>query len=192
MPNIEEEKDRLIQKLSEQYSQNIIDIEEYERILDYINKIETRKEISIIEKIIIENIAENNKLSISKDNEVIISKSNEKHLSMFSWRTTNVKSINGCGGKFISIFGANRIIVDNLPKGRTILNVYSLFGLTEIIVSNDVKIVNKTIPLFSGIFTPNEIMTENEEAPELYIIGRAVFGNITVMKIGKENKIIYD
>jgi hypothetical protein len=134
MHNLDEEKNRLIQELSEQYSQNIINLGEYERVLDYLNKTETRKEINIIEKIINENMTENNELSILKNNEVIIPKSNKKHLSMFSWRATNVKSINGYGGKFISIFGANKIIVDNLPKGRTILNVNSIFGLTEIIV----------------------------------------------------------
>jgi hypothetical protein len=184
MFNFNEEKDKLTHKLSEQYSQNIIDMEEYERILDYINKIETKKEIKIIEKIINENMIENTKMSVIKDNEIIIPKSKE-HLSMFSWRTTNIESINGYGGKFISIFGANRVIVDNLPKGRTVLNVNSIFGLIEIIVPNNVKVVNKTNPIFSGIFTPNEIITENEETSELYIVGRAVFGNITVMKIDK-------
>jgi hypothetical protein len=43
------EKDKLAKTLSEQYSRNMIDMEEYERILEYINKIETGKEISILE-----------------------------------------------------------------------------------------------------------------------------------------------
>jgi hypothetical protein len=51
MFNIDEEKDKLAKNLSEQYSHNIISMEEYERILEYINKIETKKEASIIEKI---------------------------------------------------------------------------------------------------------------------------------------------
>jgi hypothetical protein len=62
----------------------------------------------------------------------------EKHLSMFSWRTAHIKPQNGDGGKYISLFGANRITVDNLPGGRTILNVNSIFGLTEIVVSKGV------------------------------------------------------
>jgi hypothetical protein len=180
MFNIDEEKDRLTKNLSEQYSQNTINMEEYERILEYINKIETRKEINIIEKIIQENSIKNNELTIIQNSEIMIPKTNEKHLSVFSWRSTNVKSINGNGGKFISLFGANRIIVDNLPKGRTVLNVNSVFGLTEIIVSKNIKIINKTVPIFSGIFAPDEINKEDEELPELYIIGKAVFGNITI------------
>jgi hypothetical protein len=175
MFNLDEEKENLTKKLSEQYSRNIINMEEYERLLEYINKIETKKEISIIEKIIQENNVENN--------EIIIPKSNEKHLSMFSWRTSNVKPINGNGGKYISLFGANRIIVDNLPRGRTVIKVNSIFGLTEIIVPENIKIINKADPIFSGIFTPNEINEKDEELPELYIIGKAIFGNITIKTI---------
>jgi hypothetical protein len=182
MINVDEEKDNLTKKLSEQYSQNIINMEEYERILEYINKIETGKEISIIYKIIQENNVNNSTLTITKNSEIIIPKTNEKHLSMFSWRTSNVKPLNGNGGKYTSVFGTNQIIVDNLPKGRTVINVNSIFGLTEIIVSDNIKIVNKTVPIFSGIFSPNEINKEDEELPELYIVGKAIFGNITIKK----------
>jgi hypothetical protein len=113
----------------------------------------------------------------------MLPKTKEKHLSMFSYRTTTVEPINGNGGKFISLFGANRIIVDNLPKGMTVINVNSVFGLTEIIVSKNIKITNKAVPVFSGIFSPNEINSKNEELPELYITGKAIFGNITVKAI---------
>ena len=191
MFNIDEEKDILVKKLSEQYSQNILNMEEYERILEYINKTETRKEINIIEKIIQENSMENNELTIIQKNEIMIPKSNERHLSMFSWRSTNIKSVNGNGGKFVSLFGTNRIIVDNLPKGRTVLNVNSVFGLTEIIVSKNIKIINKTVPVFSGIFAPDEINREDEELPELYIIGKAIFGNITIKAIDEFKKEKY-
>jgi hypothetical protein len=178
MINVDEEKDKLTQKLSEQYSQNIINMDEYERILEYINKIETGKEITIVQKI----IQENNALTTAKNNEIIIPKTNEKHLSMFSWRSSNVRPVNGNGGKYMSVFGTNQIIVDNLPKGRTVINVSSIFGLTEIIVSNNIKITNKIAPVFSGIFSPYGINKEGEDLPELYITGRAVFGNITIKK----------
>jgi hypothetical protein len=177
---MDEEKDKLAKELAEQYSKNIINMEEYERILEYINKIETKKEVTIIEKIIRENSIENNELTVSQNNEIAIPKATGKHLSIFSWRTTNVKSIKGNGGKFISLFGTNRIIVDNLPKGKTVINVNSVFGLTEIVVSKNVKIINKVVPIFSGIFSPNELNRENEELPELYIVGKAIFGNITI------------
>jgi hypothetical protein len=178
MFNLDEEKNKLTTELSEQYSQSIINMEEYERILEYINKIETTKEVNIIEKIIQENTVENNndKLIIPQNNVT------EKHLAIFSWRSSNIKPLNSDGGKYISIFGTNRIIIDNLPKGRTVINVNSIFGLTEIVVSKNIKIINQTIPIFAGIFAPNEINQENEELPELYIMGKAIFGNITIIR----------
>lgn len=174
---LDEEKSALTNTLSEQYSQNIISMEEYERMIEYINKIETLREIKIIEKIIQENnIKNDNGLTAVQDNDT------GEHLALFSWRTSNIKPYNGNGGKFTSLFGTNRIIVDKLPRGRTIINVNSIFGLTEIIVSKDIKIINKTVPVFSGIFTSDEINKEPEELPELYITGKAIFGNITIIR----------
>jgi hypothetical protein len=193
MFSIDEEKERLTEKLSDQYSRNIISMEEYERILEYINKIETNKEINIVEKIVYENDVKNNEIAVFQYNEIAIQNPNEKHLSMFSWRTSNIKPVNGYGGKYVSLFGANRVIVDALPKGRTVINVNSIFGMTEIIVPDNVKIINKAVPVFGGIFTQDEIFKEGDELPELLIVGKVVFGNITVKRIKeleKENEFV--
>jgi hypothetical protein len=179
---VDEERDNLIKELSEQYSQNSINMEEYERILDYLHKVETKKELAIIARIIRENSVENNDPAAIYDTEMAMPGAGENHLSIFSWRTTNLKSINGSGGTYISIFGTNRIIVDSLPRGRTVINVSSIFGLTEIIVPEDIKIVNKAAPIFGGIFAPNERSRRNEGQPELYIAGAAIFGNITIIR----------
>jgi len=187
MNNFDEEKEKLTQNLSEQYSNNIINIEEYERILEYINKIETKKELYIIKKVILENNADNKDLLLIQNNKIAMLELKDKHLSLFSWKTLNIKPINGHGGNYTSLFGANRIIVDSLPEGITILNVKSIFGLTEIIVPNEIKIVNKTVPIFAGIFAPNKINKKENELSELYITGKAIFGNITIKTIS-ENK----
>jgi hypothetical protein len=160
-------------------------VEEYERIVEYINKVETKNEINIIKKIVLENNINNNEIAVKNNAGIITPRANEKYLALFSWRTANVEAINGNGGKYTSLFGAHRIIVDNLPKGRTILNVNSIFGLTEIIISQNIKIINKSVPIFSGIFVVDEISMEGEELPELYIIGKAIFGNITIKAIGE-------
>ena len=177
MVNLYEEKEKLISKLSEQYSRNIINIEEYERIIEYVNKIETASEVNIIEKIIDENNIKNRDVLIIPHNN-----NYEKHLAVFSWKSSNVKSYNGNGGKYLSLFGTNRIIIDNLPKGKTVISVNSIFGLTEIVISKDVKIINNIVPIFSGIFMPDETNEGDGEIPELYIIGKAVFGNITIIR----------
>ncbi|MDR0562152.1 MAG: hypothetical protein LBG73_05635 [Spirochaetaceae bacterium] len=172
--NIEEEKNKLTHILSEQYAQNSLSVDEYERILEYITKIETIKEVAVIERIIRE-------YAVLTD-EAITPQTPEKHLSIFSWRSSNLKPARGGGGTYISIFGTNRIIVDNLPKGKTTLNVKSIFGLIEIIVSKHIKIVNETVPICSGIFAPDEVNMEHEDLPELHILGKAIFGNITIKR----------
>jgi hypothetical protein len=175
--NLDEEKERLTGKLSEQYSKNIINIEEYERIIEYVNKIETNSEVNIIEKIINENNMKNGDGTLMPHDN-----NSEKHLAVFSWKSTNVKSYNGNGGKYLSLFGTNRIIIDNLPKGKTEINVDSIFGLTEIVLPKNVKIINKVMPVFSGIFMTDETDEKEGEIPELHITGKAVFGNITIIR----------
>jgi hypothetical protein len=184
------EKEKLIKTLSEKYSQNIITMEEYERILDYINKIRTEKEINIIEKIILENDVNASDSITIQGNKVTKNKTQETDFSMFSSRTINIEPIDGNGGNFTCFFGADRIILEKLPKGRTVLNVNSIFGLTEIVISRDIKIINKVTPLFSGIFIPNEVNGSDEELPELCIIGKAIFGNITIKIMDEIDKEI--
>ena len=184
---LEDKKENLSKILSEQYSENIISIEEYERLLEYLNKIDSNKELYIIEKIIHENNV-NKDLNINKTREIAIHESKEKHISIFSWRTNNLKSINGDGGKYLSLFGTNQIIINDLPKGRTVLNVKSIFGLTEIIVPKNIKITNKATPVFGGIFSPAETQYK-EGLPEIYITGNAVFGNITIIQTYDDGKI---
>jgi hypothetical protein len=178
------EKENLTKALSEQYSQNIISMEEYERLLGYINKIETKKEINIIEKIIQENIVDSHEAPVTVGRDAIIaSGTHEKHISLFSWRTTTINPANGNGGEFTSCLGTNRIIVENLPKGKTILNVNSIFGLTEILIRQDMKIINKAVLVFSGIFMPDEINGGGKDLPELHITGTALFGNVTIKRV---------
>jgi len=148
--------------------------------LEFINKLETNRELIIAEKIIQENDFSNNEYSIVQYHNLLTKELKEKHLSMFSWRTSNVKFKNGYGGKYISLFGANRIIVDNIPGTQAVISVESIFGLTEIFVSEKIKVINRTVPVFSGIYVPQEINKEKEDFPELQIIGKAVFGNISI------------
>ena len=183
MATIDEEKDRLIQRLSDQYAQNSIDLEEYERMLEYTNKIETRKEIdtvaALIEKI---SQATGNELVEFAPNELTETKSKGKHLTVFSWRTSTLKPVQGIGGSYTSLFGTNRIVVDRLPRGRTMMEVNSIFGLTEIIVPKGVRVTNAVTPIFSGIFAPSETEPPSEGS-ELHITGKAIFGNITIRVI---------
>ena len=183
--NIDEEKNFLTEKLSEQYSQNNISLDEYERLLEYVNRMETSKEVAVLEKIIRENAVQTD---VRTDYEPIPRQSGGgQHATVFSFRTANLKPHNGNGGSFSCVFGTNRIIVDSLPRGRTILNVETVFGSTEIIVARNIRITSDIVPFFSGVFMPDENDPEDPDLPELHIMGKAVFGNITIKR--KKNKL---
>jgi hypothetical protein len=40
------------------------------------------------------------------------------------------------------------VYVDNLPRGRTALNANSVFGLTGIAMSKNIKTANQIVPFF--------------------------------------------
>jgi hypothetical protein len=183
MADIEFEKNRLTEKLSDHYSRNVITLDEYERLLDYINKIETSKEISIA----------NNMLQVYRPAEPpepdtsfgifdLFKRQTEKYETIFSSRTINVESRNGRGGKFSVVFGSNTIIVDNLPPGKTVINIECVFGSIEILIHQNVRIVNKITPLFSSVDSPRDRYID-EYLPELHLKGEAVFGNVTIKRI---------
>jgi hypothetical protein len=187
MINMDEQRENLTQKLSQQYALNMINIEEYERLLEYVNRIETPKELSIVQGIIHENNANNSIVPITEQSEIVVPQDADRHMSVFSWRTSNVRPVNGNGGRYMSVFGTNQIIVDSLPPGRTVINVDSVFGLTEIIVPANIKITNKIAPIFAGVFSPANETGEDDALSELYLVGKAVFSNITIKTAGEHN-----
>jgi hypothetical protein len=140
MFNIDEEKDKLEEKLSEQYSQDIITIEEYERILEYLNKIETKKEVNVIEKIMEEN-------NITNANKLEINKITYEHLleylnKMETDKETNIiKEIKRENNT--SYNELNQIIKDNLPEGKKAFSI--ILGLIKMLVSKILIIVVKII-----------------------------------------------
>jgi hypothetical protein len=189
-------QERLTKDLAELYAQNTIRVAEYERILEYINKIETEKEAVIIEKIIHEHgsrdvpavqSAPETAVPHPGEHNLTPIRQDKPRLAVFSWRSSAIEPVDGDGGAFTSLFGANRIIVDKLPAGRTTLHIHSVFGLTEIVVSKGIRITNRALPFFGGIFMPlSPAEPDNEQGadmPELCISGTAVFGNITIVRI---------
>jgi hypothetical protein len=169
MPAIDDEKDQITRALSEQYAQNSISLEEYERLIESVQKISTARELKNIQTI----AAEDGK---------------QKHLSVFSWRSATINPIHGNAGTYVSVLGANRIAINehDLPKGKTVLTVHSILGLTEIHVPKIIKVINKTTPFLAGVFTPDDTgergIRDDTEDPDLYILGRAILGNITIIR----------
>jgi hypothetical protein len=169
MSTIDDEKEQITRALSEQYAKNSISLEEYERLVESVQKISTARELRNIQTL----AAEDGK---------------QKHLSLFSWRSSTIKPVHGNAGTYVSVLGANRISINehDLPKGRTVLTVHSILGLTEIYVPKSIKVINKATPFLAGVFTPNDTgergIRDDSEASELYILGRAILGNITIIR----------
>ncbi|MDR2730544.1 MAG: hypothetical protein LBB81_06570 [Treponema sp.] len=172
MIDVTKEKEKLINALSDQYSKSIISLSDYESMADKVNKIDSFKELRIVQKYVEENCG----ITLYDDNE-------HKYVSIFSWRNITAKSINGNAGKFKSVFGGTQIKIDDLPPGITTLNVDVVFGLIEIFVPKNIKLVNKVTPVFSGIFVSNiGDHNESDDRPVLHITGKSVFGNVTVIR----------
>jgi hypothetical protein len=183
MADIENEKNRLTEKLSDQYSRNVITLDEYERLLDYISKIETTKEISIANKMLqVYRPAEPPEPDTSSGVFDLFKKQTENYDTIFSNRTINVSPKNGRGGKFSVVFGTNKIIVDNLPPGKTVINIECVFGSIEILLCQNVKITNSINPVFSNVDILHDRYVD-EYIPELHVKGEVVFGNVTIKRI---------
>jgi hypothetical protein len=107
----------------------------------------------------------------------------QKQTNIFSWRSADIKPVNGNAGDFLNVFGTTQITIKELPAGKTVLNVQAIFGLIEIYVPKNVRIVNHVIPVMSGIYSPKAAPDDETGAvPELHITGNAVFGNITIVR----------
>jgi hypothetical protein len=189
--NVDEENTRLTEKLSDQYARNAINIEEYERLVDYINKIETKKEIVVVENII-QGYSSDHAVEapVREETSIFERRGGGEHTAIFSMRTTTLESRNGKGGTFVSLFGTNKIIADKLPPGKTVIHLETIFGSTEIVVSRSIKIINKAGMIFSGTFGSEEAYDSSYEkshsdergSAELVIKGDVVFGNITIIR----------
>jgi len=171
---VTEEKEKLTQALTEQYSKSIISLDDYESMIERVTKADSVKELRIVQK----QLGENCELT-PYDN----SNNDHEQATVFSWRNVTAKSINGSAGNFISIFGTTQIRIKDLPAGKTTLKIKAIFGLIEIYVPKNVKIENNVKTAFSGVFAPND--DERDEADSksiLNITGESVFGNVTIIR----------
>jgi hypothetical protein len=195
MINMLEEKDKLINILTEQYSKSLINLDDFEKSVSQVNKVESVKELKVIKKEIYENAdlilieeptaeAQAKRYSINKHSGFALGKvKKQKYETVFSWRSITTEPVNGHAGKFSCVFGGNQIKVKDLPMGKTVMQVECVFGTMEIFVPKEIKIVNKITPILAGVFMPAENDDiYGEDRPELHIKGEAVFGNITITR----------
>jgi hypothetical protein len=134
MEILEGRRNILIEQLSEQYSQNLISLEEYERLIEYSNKIETDKELILLEKI----IEVNNKTSIENTD-------NEKIEKISPSKTDKVA---------ITIIGDITIKInerDFVNNNRITITVFSVIGDIKIYISDKIEIINNMIHVIGDV-----------------------------------------
>lgn len=182
MKTMEEKKEKITEELSRQYSLNKISLEEYERLIEYTHKIETEKELIILEKITNENNVTNVYKSIEK--EEINNAHIKNEYTILSSRKTFGSILNEINGKIINILGDNHIIIndDDLIKDETFMDIVVVLGEIVIHIPKNVTVINKAVPILGGIFGDEE-NRNNNQGKKLTITGKIILGNITIKQM---------
>jgi hypothetical protein len=170
---IDGKKKRLTEKLSSQYSLNRISPNEYEKLMDYINKIETDSEIKIFEKILY--VYENELVELEN-------KPVKNYYNILSHRKIPGSIINEINGKIITILGENHIIINegDLIKEENVINVKVILGETVIHIPENVIIINEAISKIGGEIIIKDKYIKKRKDKFLIIRGEAILGYLTI------------
>jgi hypothetical protein len=187
---IEERKEKAIENLSTSYAKNRLPLEEYERLVEYIQKIESERELIVVEKIVAEYDGNDTSAKPTYDNDDnepdyyaghFQSSVTNNNLTILSSRTLSgpVKS----GSSIVSILGSCHIKIrkSDLSKKRTTLDIATILGDCVVSVEGGIRVSNRAIPILGGAWTDHKVdMQAEDREPELVISGAALLGNITV------------
>lgn len=190
---LEERKNKVIEELSVQFSQNELPMEEYERLVEYINKAETERELAIIEK-----ISRENSLYAGRTNDTQEERSSsyprntatddeKSSLALLSSRHLSGDFFTGKNHSLISILGEQKIDIDDgdLPNGRTEISVVSLLGETKINVPPNVRVKVNVVPILGESNVARNDSSFSGYGPELVINGVAILSSIKVKYVDK-------
>ena len=187
---IEERKEKAVENLSTSYAKNRLPLEEYERLVEYIQKIESERELIVVEKIVAEYDGNDRSAKPAYDDNEdepdyysahFQSSATNNNLTILSSRTLSgpLKS----GSSFVSILGSCHIKVrkSDLSKKRTKLDIATILGDCIVSVESGIRVSNRAIPILGGAWTDHNVDKQAEDRePELIISGAAILGNITV------------
>ena len=208
---IEERKDKAIGKLSDCYAKNRLPLEEYERLVEYINKIESERELAVVEKIVAgygapgasvkDNEADEREAFVREPSvrEPKVRRNADRNSAAFppdhySGRGMTVLSSRTFSGplkpgsRFLSVLGSGHIKVrkEDLGRQRTVLNIVSILGESVVFVAPGVRVINNTIPVLGGAWMDqNAGKQARDDDPLLVISGTAILGNVTVKPLNE-------
>lgn len=177
-------KQRSIDALSIQFSHNAMPMEEYERLVEYIHKAESDRELVIIERIVAESaLYAGEPLQAASPANTGITDSSRPDLSFFASREISGESLVGKQRSFLSVFGTTTITIGEgqLPPGKTIIKAVSVFGNIVISVPQGIAVTMDVAAILGNATVQRGVETTTlPGGPELVIIGGAYLGNITV------------
>jgi hypothetical protein len=181
MANIEInlEKERLTNILSTQYAQDLIALDEYERLLDFVNKTETNKEIEYIRKIINTNetyaLKENTKDESRLDNRP---KTNIFTILMnLLPKKKNIKRVKIFSGSYeLKLYDIDFI------ENKLIIKIENFGGDAFFYIARN-TVVENNVQNYSGKYSMNERIniSNNEIKNKLIIKGANFGGNIHII-----------
>jgi len=182
---VEERKEKAIEDLSDSFAKNKLPLEEYERLVEYIQKIESERELIVIEKMVAEyGGSELPKKPIYEDEEVnSYPRQTQQGSSLTILSSRTISGPVESGMQFVSILGSEHIKIRkaDLSKRRTVLNVVSILGECVVSVESGIKVTNSAVPILGGAWTDRKVeRNAGTGDPELVISGAALLGNITV------------
>jgi len=187
---IEERKDKAVVNLSDSFAKNRLPLEEYERLVEYINKIESERELVVVEKIVAEYGGNNAQKPAAEDDDDDDDEDEPVHYRRQSSRDNmtllSSRTISGplkSGSRFTSVLGSTEIKIrkEDLAKRSTVLNVVSVLGENVFFVEPGIRVINNVIPVLGGAWTDRKVTKQAEDGePELVINGQALLGNVTV------------
>ncbi|MDR0784330.1 MAG: hypothetical protein LBE74_00395 [Treponema sp.] len=193
-------KNKAVDRLSVQFSKNAMSLEEYERLVDYIQKAESERELTIIEKIVDESAAYS---SMKSDKSRVYEEPQRREhpstynpfagilgsewsdITFMSSREISGASLVGKRRSILSFLGNTSITIEEgqLPQGRTIVNAVSFLGNTVIAAPPSVKVtMEANAVLGNAVIDRGTGITETLRpgAPELVVMGGAFMGNLVV------------
>ena len=176
---IKQEKERLTNILASQYSQNLISIDEYERLLDFVNTTETNKEIEYIRKII--NTNETYALKEKSNDE-----NQQENKSKINILTMLVNSLrNKQNVKKIRLFSGDyelRLYDIDFIENKLIIKIKKYGGNVFIYIIKNTSVENN-LKIYGGKYIEKERIniSNNEIKNKLIINGANYGGNIYIV-----------
>jgi hypothetical protein len=184
---IESRKNHAIETLSSQYAKNYLPLDEYERLVEYIHKTESERELRIVERIVRESHL------FGGAERPPLSEAPQEDEPRSSFAILSQTRIGGDrlqqGHGIISLLGGHEIVIEegDLPPGRTKVNVTAILGEVVFRVPDNIGIRLNTIPIL-GEARVARGLDDRSSGTELEINGVTLLGEIRVVPLKKRSR----